>query len=647
MVLLLVLSLLVQPLLAFSSSSDDSSSSSSVTPQITTLPFNETEPNNTRSQANLFDSAYFGRYSDSMTRKIYSLRGTISTAGSDVDYFKFTTLISGEFQSVGYWDGALAGQRLDHNLSVSLENASGTTIATSSLIDSYGDYYQSLHAQIPAGTYYLRVASSSSSSTYNGAAYNIDVYLSADCWVPSNVTPEGPTSGNILTPYAFTVDAGLSDCNAPLQIRFDWGDGTYSAWSFNTTHTKSWTQTGTYHVASQFRCSEHNFIVGNWSSIPLAITLSAPTLQLTVQTSDPSMGSVSGSTSQVIGTSVSASASPLSGYRFYRWQKGSEVVSRNNPYSFTLLDNLTLTGYFRDGIDTQRLFGASRYLTAVAISQDGWPKGAETVVLARGNNYADALAGVPLAYQEHAPILLTNSLSLSPETKTEITRLNAEKVIILGGTGAISGAVALELETMGLDVDRISGADRYETAVRVAERMRQNGSDFSSALLAVGTNFPDALAAASYAAMNSRPILLTSKNSVPKFTADAIDALGIQDIIIVGGTGVVSADVEAALAAICLPDRISGSNRYETSIALADRFLTGATEYCLANGFDFPDAITGAVLAARRGTGILLVQGTAASPPAAVQDYLVDEQVQSVTLFGGSAAITTAMENWF
>ncbi|HBI55793.1 MAG TPA: hypothetical protein DDY38_03070, partial [Firmicutes bacterium] len=70
--------------------------------------------------------------------------------------------------------------------------------------------------------------------------------------------------------------------------------------------------------------------------------------------------------------------------------------------------------------------------------KQGWPDGAQTVVLARGDDYADALAGVPLAYQLNAPILLTHTNRLITSTKDEIIRLGANKVIILGGTGAVS-----------------------------------------------------------------------------------------------------------------------------------------------------------------------------------------------------------------
>ncbi|MBS4031759.1 MAG: cell wall-binding repeat-containing protein [Clostridiales bacterium] len=85
----------------------------------------------------------------------------------------------------------------------------------------------------------------------------------------------------------------------------------------------------------------------------------------------------------------------------------------------------------------QRIFGSDRFLTAVEVSKTGWQQ-AETVVLARADEYADALAGAPLAYKYNAPILLTLKDSLNKSARDEITRLKATRVIILGGSQAVS-----------------------------------------------------------------------------------------------------------------------------------------------------------------------------------------------------------------
>jgi hypothetical protein len=99
-----------------------------------------------------------------------------------------------------------------------------------------------------------------------------------------------------------------------------------------------------------------------------------------------------------------------------------------------------------------RCAGAGRFETATEISKAEFTT-AKTVILAYGMNYADALAGVPLAKKLDAPILLTNTKSLDVSTADEIKRLKAEKVIILGGEGAGDGDALLQTLDAGVFPD--------------------------------------------------------------------------------------------------------------------------------------------------------------------------------------------------
>ncbi|HHX87542.1 MAG TPA: cell wall-binding repeat-containing protein, partial [Firmicutes bacterium] len=151
-----------------------------------------------------------------------------------------------------------------------------------------------------------------------------------------------------------------------------------------------------------------------------------------------------------------------------------------------------------------RIGGADRYQTAVNISKQGWSY-SDLVVLARGDDYADALAGVPLASWYNAPILLTRGNVLPDSTLNEIERLGAGKVIILGGSKAVSAEVENKLKGKSLEVERIGGENRFATAAGIAKKLGMLDVVF----LAYGYNFPDALAAASYAGARGYPILLT------------------------------------------------------------------------------------------------------------------------------------------
>lgn len=354
-------------------------------------------------------------------------------------------------------------------------------------------------------------------------------------------------------------------------------------------------------------------------------------------------GSVAGAGTFTVGDSVALTAAPNPGYFFVNWtENGVPVPNAPSIYIFTASSDRTLVANFTSA-KVLRIAGSNRYSTAVEISKRGWAGGSDTVILARGDNYADALAGVPLACQLDAPILLTSSSQLSPATSEEIARLGASSVLILGGTGAVSASVESELQALGLAVQRIAGSSRYETACLIARELAKGGS-YDTAFIAVGSNFADALSASAYAAKAGCPILLTQPTTLPDYTKNLIRDMGITKTWVIGGTGVISGAVFAQLPGA---ERIAGSNRYSTGIALAEKFMPAATKIaCLATGLNFPDAITGGVLAAKNNSGVILVQGNLAVPNQVVLDFMSAQGIETIQLFGGTSVISARMETW-
>ncbi|MEC3884041.1 cell wall-binding repeat-containing protein [Halobacillus sp. HZG1] len=277
-------------------------------------------------------------------------------------------------------------------------------------------------------------------------------------------------------------------------------------------------------------------------------------------------------------------------------------------------------------ISSARIAGMDRYETAVKVSAHGWET-AETVIIARGDDFPDALAGSPLAYKLDAPILLTGS-TLPSSVKEEIHRLDAKKAVILGEEGAVTAYVEDQLKGMGLETERIGGKDRFETAAYIAAVL---DGEPAKAVVANGLNFPDALSIASHAAENGYPILLTRPNELPEVTETVLS--DFHSSIVVGGSSVVSDGVLDQL-----PDavRYNGKNRYETSAEIATT-LNPADKAFIATGADFADALTGSVLAAKTNSTFLLV------PPTRVDDSITDAAnmlgVHHFTLLGGTGAI--------
>jgi len=281
-------------------------------------------------------------------------------------------------------------------------------------------------------------------------------------------------------------------------------------------------------------------------------------------------------------------------------------------------------------IEMERISGKDRIQTAVEVAKKGWPNGSDVVVLARANDFPDALAGTPLAYQENAPILLTSSTYISSKTAQEIARLGASKVIILGGKGAISNSVEQHLnEEMDLAVQRISGQDRYETAANIAKEL----DAYDTAVVASGEDFPDALSISAYAAREGYPILLTTKGKLPSVSQKLVNETSKNYLI--GGEGVISASVENAISS---SKRVSGSDRFETSRAVADEFgREDADQLYVATGFDFADALAGSVLAAKTNDPLMLIEKNYV--PNATKLFIDENGVKSFRILGGTGAI--------
>ena len=297
------------------------------------------------------------------------------------------------------------------------------------------------------------------------------------------------------------------------------------------------------------------------------------------------------------------------------------------------------------GTAVERAAGASRVETAVDISMTTFPGGADVVVLAKAGDYPDALSGAPLAVALGGPLLLTDSAVLSPAAAAEIDRLGATRAILLGGEAALSAAVEAELVGDGLDVDRIAGESRYDTARLVAERLGA-----TTAVVVEGRNanpfrgWPDAVAASSWAASTGRAILLVEADRLPDETADALGVM--TDVVVVGGTVAVSADVQSQVDAIAGDvERISGDTRYATSVAVVERSLADGNSLdvvWLATGTGFADALTAGPAAALTSGVLLLIDGGNPAGGAESLAFLEAnaDDVGSVFLVGGETAIT-------
>lgn len=281
----------------------------------------------------------------------------------------------------------------------------------------------------------------------------------------------------------------------------------------------------------------------------------------------------------------------------------------------------------------ERLAGTTRIATAVAISTDAFADGAATgAVLTRADDFADALAGTPLAARVGGPLLITGSDGLADEIAAELRRAlpAGGTVHVLGGPAALAPTVDDQLEALGYRPLRVAGPDRFATAIAVADAL---GSP-DQLLVTTGFAFADALAAGTAAAARSdAAVLLTTADAphpaVDAYLAERPDA----EVFAVGGP-----------AARAYPGAtpVFGATREGTAVAVAERFFTDPAVVGVARRDDFADALAGGAHAGQRG-GPLLITPTGALAAELGAYLCATGSITAAFVYGGPVAVDAAV----
>jgi putative cell wall-binding protein len=281
-----------------------------------------------------------------------------------------------------------------------------------------------------------------------------------------------------------------------------------------------------------------------------------------------------------------------------------------------------------------RLSGADRFGTAIAASLVEFPTAlsASAVVLARSDDYPDALVGTALATARNAPLLFANGGALTAATVTEIQRVlpAGGTVYLLGGLAAVPASVATTLTGLGFVVVRYGGADRFATSLLVADAL----GDPSTVLLATGINFPDALAAGPAAAHVAGVVLLT----------DGTVLTAAVRAYLTGHPGKVYAIGGPAVTADPAATPLSGADRYGTAAAVAAALFTAPNNVGVASGTQFPDALSGGAFQGHFGGPIVLTDPGVLPAPTSAYLTSADTTIVTTSIFGGTAALSTAVQ---
>lgn len=272
-----------------------------------------------------------------------------------------------------------------------------------------------------------------------------------------------------------------------------------------------------------------------------------------------------------------------------------------------------------------RLSGTNRYETAVDVSKDVFQK-ADVAIVASGENFPDALAGGQLALAVNGPILLTEKGKLPEATTKELADLKTKTVYILGGTATVSAEVESALKKMNLEVKRLEGTNRYETALKIAAEARlESGIIADTTIVASGLDdaYADALSSGGVVALKQYSLALSSGNELPN--------LNTKKWLALGGTRYLPLENNEDKV-----ERIDGKNRYETALKLAKEYFKDPKVVVLASGENFADALTAVSVADKYQAPILL---TAKKGIDKDTKAYIEKSAEKVILVGGESWI--------
>ena len=383
------------------------------------------------------------------------------------------------------------------------------------------------------------------------------------------------------------------------------------------------------------------------------------------------------------------------------------------PVTATVADGATTLGTPEvfSVISSTRLFGQTSSDTSASLFE---AHGCTTnAVLATSDNFPDALSASYLASALSTSVLVTPTAAVAQATLDALRLEGVTNVFVVGGPLAVSPADIATLKAtpayhcgglveltsllgtaQTLQVTQIYGQTQYGTAQQVAEYVGSgavgtvnvpgayggmyndttgsNGTPAASAppsavktaILAVGTNYPDAMAASAMAYKGDLPVLLTQTNSLAPEAEAAIVNLGIQQVIVMGGPLAISNSVVTQLMGLGVSTfRIAGTDATDTAQLLAQFELnstnasgvtdglgwTPAKGLVVSRGDYFTDALSASAYAGSNETPIVLTEN-----PTTVGQYLTSflntagtvgfngHTVYNFTVLGGSLAVAPA-----
>ena len=319
------------------------------------------------------------------------------------------------------------------------------------------------------------------------------------------------------------------------------------------------------------------------------------------------------------------------------WVNDSLLKTENELYREYPSHASSWSGIWHRESGALRIAGNNRFETSQNIAtmfKDNESYGVHSVILASGDNFADALAGSYLAAVLNAPIILTRAGKETEVNKYIKSILSPEgTIIVLGGTAAVPESCLQGLG--GYNITRLAGSNRYLTNLEIFNYSLINLYDSDTILIATGTNYADSLSASA----TGLPILLV-KDSLTNEQKKFLSRFSNKKLVILGGTNAVNSTVESQLRAYGTVSRVSGANRAATSLEIAKKFFPNATTAVIAYSHNFPDGLCGGPLAYQANAPLILTRDNDAD---ATSSYLKSKGMDFGYVLGGKSVISDSL----
>lgn len=328
----------------------------------------------------------------------------------------------------------------------------------------------------------------------------------------------------------------------------------------------------------------------------------------------------------------------------------------NSAFKNNKLENQTTFQLVNLAVSPSRI---NRFEDVISLSNGGHMINGASLVLSYVNDHGETISPSKTAVDPQTNANRThNNLSIyyrigdkitvtppaiegyKPLSKSEVTLTEAMTLVQLTYDKEKVEPLTYELNPDAVTAGRLYGDDRYKTAVEISKNAFRNTK---TVVLVNGSRYADAVTASVLADRLHAPILLTSDNGIPQVTLDEITRLEAKEVVVIGGSAVISEASLNALSSLKI-ERVYGQNRYETSAEIYRKIVKVSgpvTQLILTTGQNYPDALSVSSMAIKERAPILLTEKDTVDPSVfALIDIPRERRPSMMTVIGGTNAIS-------